>query len=561
MALFRQLEEAAQKIALSEDAKDDDFVSGIIDTIEKITGIDLTILQNALSGFDDLIGGLQATLNQIGDIFNGLVVTPINNIVSDVKDWFLNLVGFRETTTTNVANAVNTANGAAQTVVNVKTEIIQLRTVFDIKSPTPLWTALNRTEWPSIPWSQAMEKQASTVVLGSHSHGENNETGTFAETDSEDLGTKALTTSVTSRTMPQTEQWFAFIVIPIDTPLSGLNFYARGTPTDLRTRLYLMSPTGDMTALTAESPNLAGLLVSATYTATPTTFEDAIVEAGSIVAVRFRANENVTILGADYAVIEPPAGFYPRHIRATSAVAAGTVSPDSIAESSVTWTQGFVPYVAVGNNIIVEQPKRYWEDNFDRPDSNAFGVGGYWGSNSRIGIRSNEVGYTSGSDGIAAMTYSRVLVTDHQLHGLRVGLLPNPSQSQVSLSRMYFRCTQNRSSGLCVVWRQGLIGLQTVANQTTFVDWVSPVTRTIAVADSIQAQQGEWVDEVFYPDRVLVFHNGVEIIRTNIPPSSVPYGPQRRYGCLGFERTPFQNSPRVMDWFEGDITLSEPPAA
>ncbi|MDQ0283753.1 hypothetical protein [Rhodococcoides fascians] len=495
--------------------------------------------------------------------FLGFLTQGIFGIVGAAADFIGGILGIRNkanSADTKATTAINTANGAAQTVVNVKTEIIQLRTVFDIKSPTPLWTALNRTEWPSIPWSQAMEKQASTVVLGSHSHGENNGTTAASRTDSENLGTKTLTTSVTERTMLQTEQWFAFIVIPMDTPLSGLNFYARGTPTDLRTRVYLMAPTGDMTALTAESPNLAGLLVSATYTATPTTFDDAIVEAGSIIAVRFRANGSVTILGADYAVIEPPAGFYPRHIRASSAVAAGTVSPDSIAESSVTWTQGFVPYVAVGNNIIVEQPKRYWDDNFDRADSNAFGVGGYWGSNLSIGIRSNEVGYTSTSDGLSAMTYARPLTTDYQLHGLRIGTLPDPTKNQVAFSRMYFRCTQNRSTGLCVVWRQGLIGLQTVASQT-FTNWVTPVPRTIALTDSIQAQQGEWVDEVFYPDRVLVFHNGVEIVRTDVPNSAVPYGPQRRYGALGFERTPFQNSPRVMDWFEGDITEAEAPAA
>lgn len=497
-----------------------------------------------------------------GAILDGLdgVTFGIFNL-DDLADELRGTKALATTANTNAGTALNTANGAAQTVVNVKTEIIQLRTVFDIKSPTPLWTALNRTEWPSIPWSQAMEKQASTVVLGSHSHGENNQTTASARTDSENLGTKTLTTSVTERTMPQTEQWFAFIVIPMDTPLSGLNFYARGTPTDLRTRLYLMSPTGDMpTALTPESPNLAGLLVSAEYTATPTTFDDAIVEAGSIIAVRFRANGSVTILGADYAVIEPPAGFYPRHIRATSAVAAGTASPDSIAESSLTWTQGFVPYVAVGNNIIVEQPKRFWDDNFDRADSNAFGVGGYWGSNLSIGIRSNEVGYTSTSDGSSVITYARVLTTDHQLHGLRVGTLPDPTKTQVAVSRMLFRCTQNHSTGLCVVWRQGLIGLQTVAGQT-YTNWVTPVTRTIALTDSIQVQQGEWIDEVYYPDRVLVFHNFVEIIRTDVPNSVVPYGPQRRYGALGFERTPFQNSPRVMDWFEGDITLAEPPAA
>lgn len=35
-----------------------------------------------------LVGGLETTLNQIGDIFNGMIVTPVNSIVSAIKDWF-----------------------------------------------------------------------------------------------------------------------------------------------------------------------------------------------------------------------------------------------------------------------------------------------------------------------------------------------------------------------------------------------------------------------------------------------------------------------------------------
>ncbi|QKT07945.1 hypothetical protein HUN08_12665 [Gordonia sp. X0973] len=53
---------------------------------------------------DSVTGGinnLQATLNQIRDLFNGLVVTPINNVVSGVKDWLYDLLNWKTTTTTN----------------------------------------------------------------------------------------------------------------------------------------------------------------------------------------------------------------------------------------------------------------------------------------------------------------------------------------------------------------------------------------------------------------------------------------------------------------------------
>ncbi|NOQ61792.1 hypothetical protein HGK73_27530 [Mycolicibacterium fortuitum] len=52
----------------------------------------LTYLQNipknVVDGLEDSLGDLQTTLNQIGDIFNNAVVTPINSVVQSVQDWF-----------------------------------------------------------------------------------------------------------------------------------------------------------------------------------------------------------------------------------------------------------------------------------------------------------------------------------------------------------------------------------------------------------------------------------------------------------------------------------------
>lgn len=52
----------------------------------------LTYLQNipqtVVTGLTGSLGDLQTTLNQIGDIFNNAVVTPINSVVQSVKDWW-----------------------------------------------------------------------------------------------------------------------------------------------------------------------------------------------------------------------------------------------------------------------------------------------------------------------------------------------------------------------------------------------------------------------------------------------------------------------------------------
>lgn len=465
-----------------------------------------------------------------------------------------------------VGTAVTQATAAANAAVAVvQKEVIQKFAVFDIKSPTPGYVAINGTEWPSIPHSD-LKMLADNVKIPRHRHKENNQTGSFAYTDYDpSVGTNDVDVQMTrlpEKLLPANQQWFAFIRVPVDTALSGLNFYARGTPTELYTRVYSMSPTGDMAALTPTSPNLASLLTNAEHISTPTNFEDAIVEAGTWVAVRFWAVGTVYLAGTENFTPERPSGFYPRQISATTAISSASAAPDTIAESDVTWPvypSGFVVYVAVGNNIVVAQPKRFWDDNFDREDAGGlFGIGGSWSTSLNVGIRSNDLAFISSSDGLGYAIYTKPLTTDYQLHGCRVGLLPDAGQSQVAFAALLFRCTQNRSTGLRVAFRRGAIILQSIANQTTFTNLVS-TSRTLALTDSIQAQQGEWVDDVFYPDRVLVFHNGVEIIRTDVTNATVPYGPQRRYGGLGQERTPFQNSPRIQDWFEGDISDVETP--
>ncbi|AMS02173.1 minor tail protein [Mycobacterium phage Pipsqueaks] len=46
------------------------------------------ITQDMVNGLTATLGDMQTTLNQIGDVFNGLVVTPVNTIVQAIRDWW-----------------------------------------------------------------------------------------------------------------------------------------------------------------------------------------------------------------------------------------------------------------------------------------------------------------------------------------------------------------------------------------------------------------------------------------------------------------------------------------
>lgn len=54
---------------------------------------------------EDGIATLQQIVNQIVDVFNGLVVTPINEGIALLVDWFAGLVGFRTGTNWNTVNS------------------------------------------------------------------------------------------------------------------------------------------------------------------------------------------------------------------------------------------------------------------------------------------------------------------------------------------------------------------------------------------------------------------------------------------------------------------------
>ncbi|MGV0785103.1 glycine-rich domain-containing protein [Mycolicibacterium sp. XJ775] len=54
----------------------------------KLSNVTGTISQSLVTGLTGSLGDLQTTLNQIGDIFDNTVVTPINGVVQAIKDWW-----------------------------------------------------------------------------------------------------------------------------------------------------------------------------------------------------------------------------------------------------------------------------------------------------------------------------------------------------------------------------------------------------------------------------------------------------------------------------------------
>lgn len=78
------------------------------------TGSDpfLSAIQSFVTGKWSLLGSLNSMLIQIGDVFAGAAIVPINAIVQGIQDWIGALTGWKSTTT----DGVTTAHSLAETV-------------------------------------------------------------------------------------------------------------------------------------------------------------------------------------------------------------------------------------------------------------------------------------------------------------------------------------------------------------------------------------------------------------------------------------------------------------
>lgn len=68
---------------------------------------DIADIVDSVLHLDELYNLLEAIVNQIGEAFQGLVVTPINTVVSAIVDWLSELLGWRRTTDNNQTNLQN----------------------------------------------------------------------------------------------------------------------------------------------------------------------------------------------------------------------------------------------------------------------------------------------------------------------------------------------------------------------------------------------------------------------------------------------------------------------
>lgn len=93
--------------------------------VYELTGIDLSSWDAFIASLSDGVGidlpNLSAMLNQIIDIFNGLVVTPINTAIQGVKDWWVSVGTFFQNTWDSIWQGLTGGTATGKTTADVKT--------------------------------------------------------------------------------------------------------------------------------------------------------------------------------------------------------------------------------------------------------------------------------------------------------------------------------------------------------------------------------------------------------------------------------------------------------
>ena len=381
------------------------------------------------------LGTVQRMVQQITDIFNGFVITPINAAVQGVKDWFANLLGWQSTTTSNVS-------AAQQSTLNLSTQVTYVQQVIAVQSGMGVWeTGPDRTGSVSFPFallnlhshttSNGLSIASST---GTHTHGSltgntgsastgtahtHPLNGTGASIPSSGNHAHAISGSVTVDNMAvptvnatATYAPWGNVIFKSAASRSVLTWLASktGTVSSFYIDLYRLERDGSST-LVYSSADMSGSL-STTLSwlqiamATPIN-----ADLGDAYDVQFRmtGSGTVSIAGINMPNPIPLPGLRPYAI-GSGRNPSSTPAPATIDTSTRdAMYVGPAPFVSIGIDVGQTQIPRFFYDNFNR---SSFGQS--WITYGSIKISNGSVvhGNAFGSSARAAAQYAQPLLTD-----------------------------------------------------------------------------------------------------------------------------------------------------
>ena len=86
---------AGRQLALKEDFSKDWSAEAVVQKIQELFHLDIPGLDDIVSAIQSGLDSAKTMINQVVDLFNGLVIIPINSAIQGVKDWFASLLGWK----------------------------------------------------------------------------------------------------------------------------------------------------------------------------------------------------------------------------------------------------------------------------------------------------------------------------------------------------------------------------------------------------------------------------------------------------------------------------------
>lgn len=506
----------------------EELLSGVFDLFGLASAFMHNIL-NPLGFFANLVGGklpnsqapnivsdLQSAMNQIGDIFKGNIVDPIFDFVSDVADWFLDFLGFKDDTIINQTIQQNFTISATSSAHR-----------------QPAWVSPNSIAAVSYPAILNSRFLVYTDTVGpatagtAHSHeirgGTDNARAIAPWWSIDPDGSRG-----------------AFVTVEEDCIFTGFGFvgYAENpvaNNSDLVFELFREEPTGTLNRLTSSN---VGQFFSTTQDDIMLTWTDfkVVARRGERYLLRIKNLSNPDCVprlkGLRWDIGTPEIQWSTNNLTDTQKTTYTGSEVDAIQASSAV-----IPWFILKTEEDDIPESRTWADSFERDE-----LGYFWYQRQDDGggdmvIVNNRLTYGGTTNGFQQVMYIRPLATDRfKVDAELVGL------NNTAAISIFAGSGRSNTYGVILSVKGNLVQLS------------SNVNNTITVRDSVSRtdNNGTWTLQAtesagIYTYTALLNGDDVGLSWTDSG-SLLPKGVQFRYGQIQIQRTSGINGGQVVSW-------------
>lgn len=494
----------------------EDQLGEVIDTIVGAVGSGIADLAEWVANVPLMV---QKMVNQVVDIFNGVIVTPINNAIQGVIDWWNGLWGFRQETEERREETENTVNNQGVIIRGITDDLVGTAKIDDVPNNLPMWQSLSPLEDPSFP------------RYAIHTGQKN---GAWYKPDINRM-------EIAFIRAPRTRTYNRVGCIVDNSVQAG---------GEMHLVVYRLQDDGSLTLL-AQTGDVAATMTAARTEVRANLDDDIMAQAGEYLAVGIlqiwtRSPDEAPrfLAGLESDTIAVPPGTYPPQINALTASGL-TEAPDNITSGELDFTQRWIPWVCLGEAIPdqADRPLSY-RDTFDRPDGP---IGRNWAQRGRIVVRDRAAALADNAlEGPNTAIWVYPLNTDDMQATAHVGLAAGSTDP----SGIIVRADNQFARGMICHWKRSgsayELSLATMEGPHR-IQTIEP-TRT-----QYPLQQGDLLQLRAIGDTYIVSVNGYEIIERRDTYPEVPVGPAHRFAGFQMWRRGGSRSPALLDWAVKDL--------